>query len=473
MKAVYSYWEDNKKKENGGFRTKRELAMMLALSLEVTKKQFSKTELVTNTYGKELLIDKYKLPFDSVRVELDFLNDTLDPDHWAYVKIYAYSIQTEPFIHIDNDVIIWDKIPEHVLQSDLFFQNKEYLEKHTGYKRLLNEAKQFPKINFEVLGANPIFAYNCGVVGVNNLEIIKEWKEIVDQYLFHPKNKETWTTIGDKHSQNHLFEQFFISALIKSKGMESKVKTVLRDNFYHSAITDFKFTHLWGEAKRKQDAMMKIRNRLFRDYPWYKKIFDVPETHAEIFDDIYRNELWGKGQGSGGGSSASVTFEYRRFLQNFLNEKSIKSVVDFGSGDWQFSRLVDWTGINYLGVDCVKTVVDLCNEKYSEIDPSTNTHVTFEWWDKVPDQEADLLIVKDVLIHWTNIEILQFFETFKKSKYKYCLITNHTKDDFLNRDIKTGEFHNIDINKAPFNVGAQIVLQWPNDPKTTYLLENK
>jgi hypothetical protein len=138
--AVWSYWEDNRQKTNGGFRTKKEMATCLALSLEEAKKQFSKTVLITNTHGKSFLIDKYGLPFDEVLTVLDKFDNVLDPDLWAYVKIYAYKLmadRNEPFVHIDNDVIIWDRIHQGVLTAPLFFQNRELLASHAGYVNLL------------------------------------------------------------------------------------------------------------------------------------------------------------------------------------------------------------------------------------------------------------------------------------------------------------------------------------------------
>ena len=468
MKAVYSYWEDNRRKLNGGFASKRDLAMTLALSVEKSLKQFKEVELVTNTTGKELLIDQYKLPFTNVRVVLDQFDYNLEPDFWAYVKIYAYSIQTEPFVHIDNDVILWDAIPKETLEAPLFFQNKEDFIKHTGYLKLIKEAKGFVKIDDEILSQTVQFALNCGVVGCNDLPIIQEWKAIVDEYLFHKRNQPIWEAIVDKHSHNHLFEQYFISALIAKKG--TKVATLLKDDFMQSAYRDFKMTHLWGAAKRKIETMQRIRGRLFKDYPQYIERFSVAMAAEEVFDDIYRNELWGAGQGSGSGSSPEVTYEYRIFLKKFLKEYNIQSVVDFGCGDWQFSKLIDWDGLTYRGYDCVRSVVDLNNRLYGE------ANIDFQFANRIKDDcvGADLLILKDVLIHWPNKDVQNFLDTAKDLPYKYILITNQTlRDDLLNKDIRLGEFRQLDINSDPFNANVKEIFYWSSDNKTTYLIENK
>ena len=86
----------------------------------------------------------------------------------------------------------------------------------------------------------------------------------------------------------------------------------------------------------------------------------------EEFTYIYDNEKWGKNKGSGEGSRPKFNQEYIPFLEDFLKTNNIKSVIDFGCGDWQFSRYIDWGDkpfstmpkIDYLGLDVVDSVID-------------------------------------------------------------------------------------------------------------------
>lgn len=469
-KAVFSYWEDNRRKTNGGFRTKKELAMCLSLAVELVKRQFETVELVTNSYGKKILIDQYKIPFNSVQVVLDQFDNTLEANFWAYIKLYAYSIQDEPFIHIDNDVFIWDIIPYDKLTAQMLFQNKEMLEDHRSYYDLIREAWKFEQVDRTILRAEPSFAYNCGVVGVNDLSIVKRWIEIARQYIFSPANDEQWQKVGSKHNHNHVFEQYFISAIIKRDGIEAQ--TLLKDDFHESAVRDFKYTHLWGEKKREQKIMDRVRDRLFTDYPHLVEKFLVPETHPDVFEDIYRNEVWGRGQGSGGGSSPFITTGYRDFLQKLLVDLNIKSVIDFGCGDWQFSQLINWSGISYYGYDCVRTIIENDQKKFGR------QNIRFDYADEVDqiDQRADLLIIKDVLIHWPNETIKKFLQDCRnRDRFKYVLITNSKSGKIVenNFDISVGGFHSLDINAEPFNARAEEVYRWDSDSKMTYLIRNE
>ena len=129
MKAIYTYWTDGKDISalNAGFNNLRDMAAMVTLSIRKLKEQnpqIISVHLVTNTIGKQLFADKYPVPFDQVDVILDELNGVLSPDHWAFPKIMAYAAQTEPFIHIDCDVILWEPLSEELTSKDLFFQNK-------------------------------------------------------------------------------------------------------------------------------------------------------------------------------------------------------------------------------------------------------------------------------------------------------------------------------------------------------------
>ena len=91
---------------------------------------------------------------------------------------------------------------------------------------------------------------------------------------------------------------------------------------------------------------------------------------SQEFSKIYETGLWGQSVipgirgGSGDGSSPVHAEPYMRYIQKFLQDKQIKTVVDLGSGDWQFSRFVNWTGINYTGIDCVPAVVAAVSKSY-------------------------------------------------------------------------------------------------------------
>lgn len=188
-------------------------------------------------------------------------------------------------------------------------------------------------------------------------------------------------------------------------------------------------------------------------------------THAEIFDDIYRNDRWQGG--SGAGSREEATRDYRVFLQDFMRRNAVASVVDMGCGDWQFSRHMDWSGIDYTGTDASAVVLETTRD-------CTRPGVRFLQTNAVTDDlpAADLLIVKDVLQHWSNADILAFLPQL--AKYRSALITSSFPDYALghvNRDMPAGvNFRPIDPGKSPFDLPGGFVFSFvAGDPKQVFL----
>ena len=97
---------------------------------------------------------------------------------------------------------------------------------------------------------------------------------------------------------------------------------------------------------------------------------DGDKSCEKVFSDIYKNRVWGtneKGEGtSGPGSAEEHTKKYVVFLQKFMTERDIKSVVDAGCGDWEISRFINWDGIQYQGYDVVKSLIDKNQQKYAK-----------------------------------------------------------------------------------------------------------
>ncbi len=191
----------------------------------------------------------------------------------------------------------------------------------------------------------------------------------------------------------------------------------------------------------------------------------------EAFTEIYKKGVWGGKWFSGGGAWIEYAQPYVDFLQNFLREKNIQSVVDVGCGDWLFSQYIDWSGVHYVGCDAVEFIVERNRECFGQ--PSIDFLHLDALDSELPD--ADLLICKDVLQHLSNEDVIRFLA--RLGKYKYCLITNDVKGNTFtsaNRDISRGEHRPIDLIAPPFNLEAKIAFRYYSQFvwKQVYLLEN-
>jgi GR25 family glycosyltransferase involved in LPS biosynthesis/glycosyltransferase involved in cell wall biosynthesis/SAM-dependent methyltransferase len=172
------------------------------------------------------------------------------------------------------------------------------------------------------------------------------------------------------------------------------------------------------------------------------------------FLEIYKNNEWWFG--SGVGSLPLNNVEYIKFVQLFIEKNNIMSVMDFGCGDWQFSRFINWGGTRYIGFDIVESVIEH-NKTLFE-----NDKISFKVFTTGMDlPSADLIICKDVFQHLSNKSVRQYLDIFK-ARARYLLITN---DDWpavnlLNTDIDEGGWRPLLLDREPFCEAAPIVLSW-------------
>jgi len=172
----------------------------------------------------------------------------------------------------------------------------------------------------------------------------------------------------------------------------------------------------------------------------------------EEFTYIYDNEKWGKNKGSGEGSRSKFNQEYILFLEDFLKTNNIKSVIDFGCGDWQFSRYIDWGDkpfstmpkIDYLGLDVVDSVIDNNKKEFPQHSFVSDTNVFNHL------EGRELIIIKDVFIHWPNETIVEFMD--KLINYNIKILTVNSLGQAKNRKLKRiGGFSRLNYDKFPLN----------------------
>jgi SAM-dependent methyltransferase len=186
---------------------------------------------------------------------------------------------------------------------------------------------------------------------------------------------------------------------------------------------------------------------------------------TNTFNRIYAEGTWGRdvsGKGiSGTGSTLDITREYRAYVEDFMKKHSIKSVVDAGCGDWNFSSAMDWGGASYLGVDIASDVIAAVRNKHEK------GNIKFQVGD-ITDElpAADLLISKDVLQHLSNNLVHKFIRNnLRKGKYKWVILTNDRGRE--NRDIANGGYRAIDLAATPFEVKGLVDLPIKFDDETS------
>src|SRR5471032_2830482 len=130
MRAVWSFWS----KPFLAFKGRvwlEPLHHLLAwgLSVRLASKHYPDTMLVTDQAGAELLVERLGLRFTHVRTDLEQLRHA-DVGWWALGKLFAYSVQDRPFVHLDTDVFLWKQLPAR-LEGAAVFSNARRLTRRS------------------------------------------------------------------------------------------------------------------------------------------------------------------------------------------------------------------------------------------------------------------------------------------------------------------------------------------------------
>jgi len=284
MNAVWSFWSkpylDTRKSM---WCSEKQHLLSWILSLQQARKFFGKAVLFTDDYGARMLVDGLQLEFDVVSTSLDTLNDH-DPKWWALGKIYTYSSQNQPFIHIDNDAFLWKPLPVNS-DTGLFVQNPDYfkvgisyympeqiellIEKHGGW--LPREWIWYRSSGLQQR------AESCGVFGGGNTEFINYYAKLALEMIEHSANTNLWANLSEQVERNILVEQYLLSACIEyyknNPGDSNQPLDIhylfnsMDDAFDPRKAADAGYTHLIADTKKNEALAKDLERRVQKDYP--------------------------------------------------------------------------------------------------------------------------------------------------------------------------------------------------------------
>ena len=183
-----------------------------------------------------------------------------------------------------------------------------------------------------------------------------------------------------------------------------------------------------------------------------------PWPTKEAMEQVYAMNLWGKGESafySGNGSHDEVLVKpYIEVVRNFLKAHHNKlSVCDFGCGDFNIGRKLLENAEHYIAVDIVPALINY-NKTRFKFD-----QLEFQCLNIAKDEllEGDVVILRQVLQHLSNLEVQSVLNKIKA--FKYLILTeHHPESDFIpNKDIISGQGirlkknSGLEITKPPFN----------------------
>ncbi len=190
-----------------------------------------------------------------------------------------------------------------------------------------------------------------------------------------------------------------------------------------------------------------------------------------IFEKIYDENGWGNDESvSGNGSTLQATSAIRSVLPLLFDHYDVKRVIDAACGDVNWWHQIEWVNPPlYLGVDVVPTIIrsniaewhNLTNYSF-EVGDITKTPLS-------PEEPADLILARDVLVHFSNANVKAALKNIKASNAKYLLATTFPQHHDSG-DIKTGEWRPINLAEY-WGLGSP--LEYINERCDIFGLEDK
>lgn len=179
----------------------------------------------------------------------------------------------------------------------------------------------------------------------------------------------------------------------------------------------------------------------------------------DTFIRIYRNKAWGSESVSGLGSTLSHTEVISRELPGLLDEIGATSLLDIPCGDFNWLEEVSLNLGMYIGADIIEELIILNKKNFG------NDARKFVKLDITKDElpRVDVIFCRDCLVHFSFDDIFLALKNIKASNSKYLLTTTFTARD-KNKDIFTGEWRPLNLQKAPFSFPKAVKIVNENCP---------
>ncbi len=168
----------------------------------------------------------------------------------------------------------------------------------------------------------------------------------------------------------------------------------------------------------------------------------------DTFQRIHDTNAWGGSESvSGPGSSLVATLPIRMGLPPLLRKYNISRILDIPCGDfhWMWEVLGHMPTLGYIGADIVLFLVEGNKEMWPEYD-FMELDITTS-----PLPMADLVLVRDCLVHMSLADATRALWNIKKSGIGYLLMTNFS-EVVVNEDRATGRWRPLNFTRKPFNM---------------------
>ncbi|WP_298282977.1 glycosyltransferase [Acidocella sp.] len=247
----------------------------------------------------------------------------------------------------------------------------------------------------------------------------------------------------------------------------------LRELFIgHREFSNAYIFHIWGSVSKNYVEFISFKhifsfnssyNNAARNILLLGNCGDLPFEYdksrteqliskKEIFVDQFEQN--GGGYGFGKGSYPANTTGYRSYVEKFIFENDVNSIVEIGCGNYAIFEKIYCHDATYVGLDIIPELIEQNKRNFQR--PGVSFQLMPEQAEGLP--HADLLVIKSVLQHLDNQTIIAFRDQIIP-KYRFCLITNslNTQGHSTNMDIQSGDFRPLNLVEAPYLFSGTVV----------------
>lgn len=197
--------------------------------------------------------------------------------------------------------------------------------------------------------------------------------------------------------------------------------------------------------------------------------YTVDSNPADYFDYVYTHKRWVRYDGcplSGPGSDPRYCRPFVDYFWKVKQQLDINSVVMYGCGDcamWGDDTLDE----RFIGIDINSGILEVAKQKQPRVSFTTNLLIP----------PCDLVLIKDVMIHWHDIAIAEWVEEAKIAA-RYIMIVERDSNTTQNSRYKSVErdplvdtigFCPLDLTKV--NLSGNVV-HLPGFSSTILLVKN-
>jgi hypothetical protein len=248
MKAIFSHTYHPKKNKKHDYR------IFTAFANYFAQKQGFETVF----FGDDKSLESFKnIEFNYIEKISENSLKNFPNSFWSIGKLIALSSMNESCIHIDNDLFLTKPISNNFLQNDIYcFHDESYINFENKERSLKIRPKQ--TLNY------PIISYNCGIMGGQDINTIKNSINIIFNFVSNNYNYLENTPLFEKISI--IIEQIWLYQIIKSFNKEISPLIQIKNtkNYIESEVKKTGYIHLM-QSKKLEINRVSIEEHLIKN----------------------------------------------------------------------------------------------------------------------------------------------------------------------------------------------------------------